>query len=115
MPLPRIFDRIRMSSTTTGTGNFTLTSLVSQSYRDFSDTDTFNVQYCIECIATGQYEIGIGYWDSGASEFVRVSNIQSSEAFPVDFDAGTKNIFVTAPAYWLESLTEVHPFLLMGA
>lgn len=93
-------DRILETSTTTGTGAFTLAGAVS-GYRAFSaipgiaSSDT--VFYCIEHQTANEWEVGIGTWTTGT--MTRTTVLRSSNAdAAVNFSAGTKNVFNTLPA-----------------
>lgn len=94
-------DRVLESSTSTGTGAFTLGGAVT-GFRPFSDVcavgDT--VPYFIEALdsvgqPTGDYEYGVGTY-SAADELTRTTVSGSSNAgAAVDFPAGTKNVAIT--------------------
>ncbi len=81
-------------STTTGTGNFTLSAYTG--WRRCSDafgTGSTNVfGYTIRHQAAAEYEVGIGYM-SDANTLVRLTIIDSSNAnAAVNFSAGTKDV-----------------------
>jgi hypothetical protein len=89
---------IYQETTTTGTGNITLTAKTG--FRAFSDQ--FSVAtpfwYAIRDQTTGAYEVGVGELSS-ASVLVRSSVIQSSNANAlVNFAAGTKDVICDVPA-----------------
>lgn len=93
-------------STTTGTGNITLSAMISdtpsQAFRNFSDAfgtgsgNTF--YYAIRNRAISEYEVGIGYM-SDTTTMVRQTIIQSSNSNnAVNFSAGTKDVINDIPA-----------------
>lgn len=100
----RIEDRVLETSTTTGTGNFTLAGAVP-GFRTFdsavSTSDT--MPYYIEAIdgggvPTGDYEVGIGTY-SGSNILARTSILASSNSnTAVNFSAGTKRVGLGIPA-----------------
>ncbi len=94
--MPRLADRVQETSTSTGTGNFTLAGAVT-GFRAFSPTVETNERfwYCIE--GGGEWEVGVGYL-SAATTLVRETVDASSNAGAlVNFSASTKNVFITAP------------------
>lgn len=87
-------DRVRQTSSSTGTGNLTLDGSVP-GYRDFSVAGSDQFYYTIELAP--DYEVGLGSVDAG--ELVREQVLVSSNAnSTVNWGAGTKNIFITLPA-----------------
>lgn len=95
MPLV-IADRVRETSTTTGTGTLTLNGAVT-GFQSFS-TAIGNANTCYYAIVSGsEWEIGLG--TVGAGTLARTTVFQSSNAdAAVSFAAGTKDVFVTYPA-----------------
>jgi len=92
-------DRVKETTTTTGTGNITLAGAVS-GFQAFSavmvDTDT--TFYCIEHQTLAEWEVGFGTWNTGGT-LTRTTVLESSNAgAAVNFSAGTKNVFITIPA-----------------
>lgn len=88
-------DRVKETTTTTGTGAVTLAGAVS-GFRAFSDVaangDT--VYYCIAHQSAAEWETGLGTWGTGGI-LTRTTVIASSNAgAAVNFSAGTKNVFV---------------------
>lgn len=90
-----IADRVRETSTTTGTGTLTLDGAVS-GYQTFS-TAIGNTNTCYYTITLGSaWEIGIGTVSAG--QLARTTVLKSSNAgAAVDFGAGTKDVFATYP------------------
>jgi|DEB0MinimDraft_10_1074344.scaffolds.fasta_scaffold30234_2 hypothetical protein len=98
-----INDRVKETSTTTGTGTFSLDG-ASQSFESFvSGIGTGNTTYyCIEnpTASPTEFEVGIGtVTDATPDTLSRDTIISSSNSDSlVDFSAGDKNVFCTMPA-----------------
>lgn len=95
MPLV-IADRVRETSTTTGTGTLTLDGAVT-GFRTFSSA-IGNTNTCYYTITLGaDYEIGVG--TVGAGTLARTTVLKSSNSnTAVNFGAGTKDVFATYAA-----------------
>jgi hypothetical protein len=93
-------DRVKDTSTTTGTGNITVSGSAPFGYRTFSTVlsvgDTF--YYCIQGQGTAEWEVGLGTYAS-TNQFARTTILSSSASgSAVSFSSGTKNVFITLPA-----------------
>lgn len=90
-------DRVKETTTTTGTGNITLAGAATgfQTFNAAFGTDTV-FGYCI---ALGsEWEVGVGYL-SASTTLVREIPIDSSNSGnAVNFSSGTKDAFCTVPA-----------------
>jgi hypothetical protein len=105
-----VADRISESSTSTGTGAFTLAG-AGTGFRAYSAVcstgDT--LYYLIEALdangnPSGDWEVGLGTY-SGANTLTRTTPAASSNAgAAVDFAAGTKRVSLDATAGYLASL-----------
>jgi hypothetical protein len=98
MPLV-LKDRVKESSTTTGTGTLTLGGAASgfQSFAVIGDGNS--TYYAIVDSASGSFEVGIGTYTSSGTTLSRDTVLESSNAGSlVDFAAGPKDVFVTYPA-----------------
>ena len=96
-----INDRVKETSTTTGTGTFNLAG-AETGYESFvSGVGTTNTTYyAIELNAAGEWEVGIGTVTSGSPDTLsrdRIISSSNSDA-AVTFSSGTKNVFCTLPA-----------------
>ncbi len=103
MTTPIVYDRVKETSTTTGTGTLTLAGAVS-GFLAFSSVFSANDEtfYYVENQAAAEWEIGRGtYSSSTLSRDVIYSSSNSNAA--VSFSAGTKNVWVDAPASPLQS------------
>ena len=93
-----INDRVKETSTTTGTGTFTLSGAVT-GFETFSSAigNANTTYYTIHTQNAAQFEVGIG--TVGAGTLARDTVISSSNSdAAVDFTAGTKDVFCTMPA-----------------
>jgi len=91
-------DRVKETSTTTGTGVLTLAGAVT-GFETFSSAigNTNTTYYAIVNTVNAEFEVGLG--TVGAGTLTRTTVISSSNSdSAVDFAAGTKNVFVTLPA-----------------
>jgi len=87
-------DRVRQTTTSTGTGTITLDGSV-EGFQSFTAIGNGNTTYYT--ISGGaQWEVGIGTYSSGT--LARTTVISSSTGSKLDLAAGTKDVFVTLPA-----------------
>ena len=90
-------DRVQVTSTTTGTGTFTLGSAVA-GFQDFSVIGNGNTCY-YAIVMSSEWEVGLGTYTSSGTTLSRDTVLESSNSGSlVNFSAGTKNVFVTYPA-----------------
>ena len=95
-----INDRVKVTSTTTGTGAFALGSAVT-GFETFAAGIGNNntTYYCIFNQGTTEFEVGLGTLDGTSANLTRTTVISSSNSDSVvDFSAGTKDVFCTLPA-----------------
>ena len=95
-----IADRVRETTTTTGTGTITLGGAVTN-FETFtanlSNSDT--TYYCIVDNTNGAFEVGLGTFTASGTTLARTTIIASSNSnSAVDFGSGTKDVFITIPA-----------------
>jgi hypothetical protein len=96
MPLV-VKDRVQETSTTTGTGTFTLAGAVS-GFQSFSVIGNANTTY-YAIVGGTEWEVGLGTYTSSGTTLARNTILESSNGgTAVNFSAGTKNVFVTYPA-----------------
>jgi hypothetical protein len=93
-------DRVRDTSTTAGSGSFSVSGTAPTGYRTFSAvlsvSDTF--YYSIQHQTLNEWEVGLGTYSS-ANTFARTTIYSSSNAgSAVTFSAGTKDVFITMAA-----------------
>jgi hypothetical protein len=92
-------DRVKETSTTTGTGTFTLLG-ASTGFQSFSSIGDGNTTYYTIALQGGsEWEVGIGTYTSSGTTLARTTILASSNSgSAVNFSAGTKDVFVTYPA-----------------
>lgn len=92
-------DRVKETTTTTGTGTVTLLG-ASTGYQSFSAIGNANTTYYTIAGQTGsEWEVGIGTYTSSGTTLSRDTVLASSNGGSlVNFSAGTKDVFVTQPA-----------------
>ena len=96
MPLV-VKDRVQETSTTTGTGTFTLAGAVS-GFQSFSVIGDGNTTY-YAIVGGAEFEVGLGTYTLSGTTLARTTILESSNGgTAVNFSAGTKNVFVTYPA-----------------
>lgn len=103
------FDRVLDTSTTTGTGDFTVSGTSPTGYRTLSAVYTTGqrVPYVIRHQTADEWETGIGTY-SAADTLTRTQVSQSSNSDAlVNFSSGTKDVFVDAHAYYINDF-ETH-------
>jgi hypothetical protein len=90
-------DRVQETSTTTGTGTFTLAGAVT-GFQSFSAIGDGNTTY-YAIVGGAEWEVGLGTYTSSGTTLARNTILESSNGgTAVNFSAGTKNVFVTYPA-----------------
>jgi len=89
-------DRVKETSTSTGTGDFVLAETGFQAFASaLADGDT--TYYAIE--DGTDWETGLGTWTEATSTLARTTVYESSNSGnAVDWGAGSKNVFITQPA-----------------
>ena len=94
-----VADRVKETTTTTGTGTVTLlgASAGFQSFAAIGDTNT--TYYTIAAQTGTEWEVGIGTYTSSGTTLARTTVFSSSNSGSlVDFSAGSKDVFVAYPA-----------------
>ena len=92
-------DRVRETTTTTGTGTITLGGAATgfQSFSVIGDANT--TFYTIQLSNTNEWEVGVGTYTLSGTTLSRDTILESSNSgSAVNFSAGTKDVFVTYPA-----------------
>ena len=90
-------DRVQETSTTTGTGTFTLAGAVT-GFQAFSVIGDGNTTY-YAIVGGAEFEVGLGTYTLSGTTLSRDTVLESSNSGSlVNFSAGTKNVFVTYPA-----------------
>ena len=95
-----INDRVKETTTTTGTGAVSLGGAVT-GFETFAAGigNSNTTYYAIVHQTANEFEVGLGTLDSDSSDLTRTTVISSSNSdSAVDFAAGTKDVFCTIPA-----------------
>jgi len=96
-----INDRVKETSTTTGTGTFDLNGAAT-GFETFvaGIGNTNTTYYCIFNQGTTEFEVGIGTVTDAATDTLSRDTVLSSSNSDnkVDFGSGTKDVFCTLPA-----------------
>ena len=95
-----INDRVKVTSTTTGTGAMALGAAVT-GFETFAQGIGNNntTYYCIFNQGTSEFEVGLGTLDGTSANLTRTTVISSSNSdAAVNFTSGTKDVFCTLPA-----------------
>lgn len=90
-------DRVKETTTTTGTGTYTLAGAVTgfESFATIGNTNT--TYYC--CTDGTDFEVGVGTYASSGTTLARTTILQSSNSDnAVNWSTGTRSIFCTQPA-----------------
>lgn len=92
-----IEDRVRETTTTTGTGAITLAGAAT-GFRAFSSVMSSPSDTCYYAISGGaEWEVGLGTY-SAANTLTRTTVLRSSNSnAAVSFSAGTKDVYITVP------------------
>ena len=90
-------DRVKETTTTTGTGTYTLAGAVT-GFEAFSSVGDGNTTY-YSCTDGTDFEVGIGTYTSSGTTLARTTILQSSNSdSAVSWSSGTKTIFCAQPA-----------------
>ena len=94
-------DRVKDTTTTTGTGAITLSGTAPTGFQTFGAAigNGNTTYYTIAGQGTSQWEVGIGTYTAAGTSLSRDTVLASSNAGAlVSFSAGSKDVFVTYPA-----------------
>lgn len=98
--MPLVADRVKETTTTTGTGDLTLAGAAAQ-FQSFNAAFGLNNQfsYCLQDADNTDWEVGEGHL-SGTTTLVRdVIRASSNAGAAINLSAGTHTVFVTDSAY----------------
>jgi hypothetical protein len=93
-------DRVKETTTTTGTGDITFAGATT-GFETFAAGigNSNTTYYCITLPGSAEFEVGLGTLSGDSSTMARTSIISSSNSdSAVNFSAGTKDVFCTLPA-----------------
>ena len=96
-----VADRVKETTTTTGTGTVTLLG-ASTGFQSFAVIGDANTTYYTIAAQTGtEWEVGVGTYSSSGTTLARttvLSNSSATQPSALSFSAGTKDVFVTYPS-----------------
>lgn len=96
-------DRVKETTTTTGTGALTLGGAVA-GFQSFSAIGNGNTAYCCcyavdaNGIPTGEWETFLGTYTASGTTLARTTRVASSTGGAVNFSAGTKHVITCFPS-----------------
>lgn len=91
-------DRVKDTTTTTGTGSLTLANSAPTGFRTLNAVAATNDTFFYAVEGGAEWEVGLGTYN-GSHVFARTTVLASSNSnAAVNFSAGTKNFFITIPA-----------------
>jgi hypothetical protein len=101
--LSNFFDRTKDTTTTTGTGNITLSGTAPTGYVSFNTAFGTGVEFFYTIAAGSEWEVGVGRL-SASTTLVRQEVYKSSNANAlVNFSSGTKDVFCTIPGNFMNA------------
>ena len=110
--MPAFRDRVKDTSTTTGTSDITLSGTAPTAFQSFASAfggggyPSQAFIYAIVDNTSGLWETGTGYL-SNATTMVRDANVFDGSSGPgvlVNFTAGSKEVFCTISYHWMEDV-----------
>jgi len=104
--MPRHADRVKETTTTTGTGTLSLDGAAAGFQGFVAAFGTGAQVYYAIVVTGGAWEVGIGtITDATPDTLSRDVLLASSTGSFVSFGAGTKDVFATIPAYVAQAAT----------
>ena len=104
--MPSFRDRVKDTSTTSGTGALTLSGTAPSGYQSFSNAYALGTPF-LYCIVEGAlWETGTG-WLSATAVMERDTAVMDGSSGPgvrVTFTAASKDVFVTIASHWCEDV-----------
>lgn len=116
--MPQVADRVKDTSTTTGTGTLTLANSAPAGFRTFASAFTTGatVSFCVQD-TSGNWEVGEGVFTAPTTLTRTTVHSSSNAGALVNFPAGSKDVFCTVPATLMPmptvALPTISPSLLL--
>ena len=105
-----IANRVKETTTTTGTGTVTLLGAAT-GFQSFAAIGNANTTYYTIASQTGnEWEVGIGTYSTSGTTLARttvLSNSSGTQPSALSFSAGIKDVFVTYPSEYAVAATNV--------
>lgn len=104
-----IADRVKDSTTTTGTGTIAVSGTAPTGFRNFATVASVGdwFYYCIAAQSGADWEVGIGTLVTSTTISRDVVYSSSNSNNLVSLAAGTKDVFITIPATAVENLGQI--------
>ena len=100
-----IDSKVGETSTTTGTGTYTLAGAISASWATFAGVGDGNTTYYMAEEDGVGWELGTGTYTASGTTLARTTILKSSNAdAAVDWAAGTRNIYLVCPDFVIQYL-----------
>lgn len=91
-------DRVKDTTTSTGTGNLTLSGTAPSGFQNFNSAFGTNVLFYYAIAGGSEWEVGEGYLSASTTLVRSDVKASSNSNAAVNFSAGTKDVFCTLPA-----------------
>jgi hypothetical protein len=95
-------DRVKDTSTTTGTGNLTLSGTAPTGYQSFNTAFSTNTKFYYVIDGGAEWEVGCGYLSAATTLVRQTIHASSNSNSAVNFSAGTKTVFCSIPAAFMQ-------------
>lgn len=97
--MPKFYDRVKDTTTTTGTGTITVSGTPPTGYAALSTAPTGSkISYVIAGQGTAEWEVGEGTVASGTTMSRDTVRASSNAGALVNFSGGTKDFWIDCPA-----------------
>jgi hypothetical protein len=98
--MPYFADRVKDTTTTTGTGNLTLSGSAPTGFQTFNTAFGTNTRfyYAVSSSGGSEWEVGVGYLSASTTLVRDKINASSNSNAAVNFSAGTKDVYCTISA-----------------
>jgi hypothetical protein len=95
--MPYFADRVKDTTTTTGTGNLTLSGTAPTGFQSFNAAFGLNTRFYYSISSSGgaEWEVGIGYLSASTTMVRDKVRASSNSGNAVNLSAGTKDVFCT--------------------
>jgi hypothetical protein len=102
--MPYLADRVKDTTTTTGTGAITLGNSAPSGYQTFATAFGSSSTWVSYCISGGaEWEVGKGTFNGTTGLTREIVRSSSNSNALVNFSAGSKDVFCTASAELLDN------------